>query len=167
MKRLLFNVVSVLILSICVLSCSKKDDDVIPITKEEIIAEWTIESSSVAVKVVGEDNKQYQDKVIDTLNYLFKKDDKYNFDNNSVCTIIRENSRILSYKVEGGYLIFEGYIKFQTNLSSANKFILTAGNTEIREIVKKEMEKKGEYNAEAISSALKTVTGTVKLVFTK
>jgi hypothetical protein len=171
MKKLLFNVVSVLILSICVLSCSRKDDDddVTPITKEEIVGEWTIsESPVINVKVAGEDNKQYQKKAIDTLEYLFKQGDKYTFKEDGSCKVTRgasEASHPNTYTISTSYLTFDGYISFQTN-KSAN-LALTAGDAEIRTIVKKEMEKKGEYDANAIASALKAVSGTVKLVFVK
>jgi hypothetical protein len=167
MKRLLFNVVSVLILSICVLSCSKKDDDdVIPITKEEIIAEWTIsESPVISVILKGDDDKQK--KVNDTLKYLFQKDDKYSFKGSS-CEVTRGNSIApypTTYKVEGGYLILDGYIKFQTNVSDG-KLILTSGVDEIRGIVEKELIKHG-YAEEVRTSILKFVSGTLKLVLTK
>jgi hypothetical protein len=173
MKKLLVNAVGILLLGICVSSCSKKDDDVTPLTKEEIANEsvWTISGSpefNVVFSVSGYDEEAK--KVSDTLKYLFKTGDKYLFDADWSCKVTRGASTApypKVYTIDGNYLIFDGYIKFRTNVS-ANKLTLTAGTDEIRLIVRKELLKTGEYKESLIDNTLlKVVTGNARLVFNK
>jgi hypothetical protein len=152
------------------LSCSKKDDPVTHITKQDIIGEWTIsETPAIKPVIAGESNKQYEQRIKDTLELLFKVNDKYLFNEDGSCTVTRDNStRTMTYAVDdkSGYLTFKGYIKFVTNVSS-NKLVLTAGTDEIRGIVKEELKKLTEYDDSTITSILKTVSGDARLVLTK
>jgi hypothetical protein len=158
-------------LSFCISSCSKKDDVVIPLIKEDIVGNWTISESPVISVVIGGHAFESQ-KVSDTLEYLFKSSDKYNFNADLSCTVNRGSTTApypKTYKVENGYLIFDGYIKFLTNVSSDNKKLtLTAGMEEVREIVRQQVNWADLDIAESdISSALRTVTGSLRLVFDK
>ncbi|MDR1170412.1 MAG: hypothetical protein LBK97_06225 [Prevotellaceae bacterium] len=169
MKELLFNAVGILLISICLSSCSKKDDDdVTPITKEEIAndsGEWAISGTPefiVTFSGYAEDAK----KVSDTLKYLFRAGDKYTFNKDLSCTVTRNGStapRPKTYSIEGNYLVLDGYIKFQTNVS-ANQLTLTQGTDEIRAIVKKELEKKPEEYPGEHDDMLKIVTGNSTMV---
>ncbi|MDR0385194.1 MAG: hypothetical protein LBH60_03865 [Prevotellaceae bacterium] len=103
---------------------------------------------------------------------MFKKDDKYQFSETSdSCKVIRGASVApypKTYKVDGKYLILDGYIKFITDKSSEDKLTLKAGIDEIREIIQVELVKP-EYghSADMINSMLKFVQGEVRLVLSK
>jgi hypothetical protein len=167
MRKILLNVVSVLILSICVSSCKKDKDESIPATKTDVAEkQWVIsETPIISITITGEDDKQT--KAIEKLKYLFQKDDKYLFKSDSV-EITRGSARApypKTYKIDGNHLVFDGYIKFATDISG-NKLTLKAGAEEIREIVKVELPKEG-FTTEVINTLLKLATGEVILVLTK
>jgi hypothetical protein len=127
-----------------VLSCSKKDDDVTPITEKEIVAEWTMGDPVVNIVVSGHEGDA---KIIrDTLKKLFISGDKYTFNSGTTCTVTRGNATAAypkTYKIDGDYLTFTldkqavklESIKFATNLSG-NQLTLTADYNEIRRILK-------------------------------
>ncbi|MDR2026198.1 MAG: hypothetical protein LBQ01_01400 [Prevotellaceae bacterium] len=162
MKKL-YNIVSILILSISILSCSKEKENIVPVTQQEIIGDWSISEIPEINIVNGGDYP-----VIDTLNQLFKIGDRYHFDSDS-CTITRTSDHKIYkkiYRIESSCITFDGYIKFQTNISG-DKLILTAGDAEIKETVKKELRKSGSLNEVMINRILGAVSGSVKLVFKK
>jgi hypothetical protein len=154
-----------------VLSCSKKDDNN-SINEEDIVAKWTISERPVFSVTISSSSeyKQYEQKIVDTLTYLFHENDQYDLKEDGKCVVTRNGNPAPypeSYRIDGNYLIFDNYIKFQTN-ESANKLTLTAGDNEIKEIVKVELKKpKYGYNDDTINSILKFVSGNVKLVLTK
>jgi hypothetical protein len=160
--RKLLNAVGILILSMSVLSCSKDEEPVVPITKDKIVKEWIIqENPEIDISIVGASEKATEVK--SQLEKLFQKGDRYLFNDDSSCSITRGNSKAGpdNYKVEGAYLIFDGYIKFLTN-ESGNRLTLTAGKEEIREIVREKV--KDEYEGEALDIVLSAVKGSIKLV---
>jgi hypothetical protein len=170
MKKIVLNVVSVFILSICASSCSKDKDDIVPVTKKDLVGQWIISEAPVISVTFTAGDAVYQQKANEKLSYLFHKDDKYLFNDDLSCIITRGNSIAPypeTFNVEGGYVILDGYIKLATNLSG-NKLTLKASNNEIREIIKVEL-KKPEYgfDADIIDTILKFVTGNVQLVLTK
>lgn len=164
--RKLFNVVGILILSMCVLSCSKDEDPpLVPITAEEVIGLWVIqEKPEISISIVGNSDKAQE--VVSELGVLFQKGDKYRFNDDLTCSITRGNSTAgpSTYKIDGGHLVFDGYIKFLTD-ESGDMLTLTAGNDEIREIVKEKV--KDEYQGEALDIVLSAVKGSIKIVLQK
>jgi hypothetical protein len=170
MKKFLLNVVGVLILSICVLSCSKNKDkeDIIPASKEDIVGQWIIsEPPLIEIAIMG--SGEYQKKINDTLTYLFKKNDKYLFKANDSCKVTRNRTvdHPNRYKIEGGSIVFDGYIKFQTNISD-DKLTLTAGDAEIQGIVKKRLpDIFKEIDESTMNILIKAASGKLKLVLIK
>ncbi|MDR2382727.1 MAG: hypothetical protein LBD76_02455 [Prevotellaceae bacterium] len=173
MKKLLFNVVSVLILSICVSSCSKKDD-VNPASKEDVAGiVWTISSVTEGINnpsgLDAEQQAQFT-KFKNELKRVFQQGDKYSFAEDSSCSVSRGGviaDRPTSYAVSGGYLIFDGFIKFKTNLSG-DKLTLTAADAEIREIAATEL--KNEiygFDQDTIDTILKFLSGKLELILTQ
>jgi hypothetical protein len=171
MMKNLLNVFGILILSMCALSCSKDNDDVTPVTKEEIVRAWTMSEAAINIPVpsgISGDNQTKFQKFSDTLRYLFKTGDKYLFKEGTSCEVSRNNKTAQhpnTYAVNGDYLTFDGYIKFRTNLSSG-KLILTAGNDEIRGIANVELPKQG-FSKEQIDTILKFISGELKLILIK
>jgi hypothetical protein len=188
MKKLLFSTIGILILSMCVLSCSKKEEEeeVTPILPDEILTvsgfgsdtvsgskkelAWVIsEEPDINIRIPG-DYASEGDKVSDTLKLLFRQGDKYTFEADGSCKIRRGSStapRPKNYTLKDGYLEFEGYIKFKTDVSENKKTLtLKAGDAEIRGIIEKELPKQG-IKDDAIKSILKFITGNAKLVLEK
>jgi hypothetical protein len=172
MKKMLLNGIGVLILSACVLSCSKKEEDKdSPITKQEIGGQWTISEDPVIDVVInaGADGATYQRQVNEKLEYLFHKGDKYLFGADS-CKVTRGNSIAPypeTYRIEDKHIVLDGYIRFLTDWAGG-KLTLRAGNAEIREIIKVELAKpEYGYDSETITAILNFVQGEVRLVFVK
>ncbi|MDR1887403.1 MAG: hypothetical protein LBQ70_05750 [Prevotellaceae bacterium] len=170
MRKLVFNVFSVLAISTCLLSCSKDDkNQVSPATKADIVGNWSISAEPViGITITGA--AEQQQKMNDSLKFLFHRGDKYLFNEDLSCTIKRGNSTApapKTYAIAGNYLTFDGFIKFSTNLSDDKKTLtLTAGDAEIKEMVRVELLKpKYGYDESLINSILNFVKGEVKLSF--
>jgi hypothetical protein len=164
----LFSVISVLILSICVLSCSKdkdKEEELTPIAKEELESKaWSISEAVISITISLKPSAASAAEA--ELNKMFKKDDKYLF-NGGTCQITRTGSNpySLSYKIEGGYLIFEGNIKFKTDVSEDEQTLtLTANDAEIKEVNIVKEKVIAEAGEEYASMALNAIKGNMKLV---
>ncbi|MDR1593410.1 MAG: hypothetical protein LBS43_02840 [Prevotellaceae bacterium] len=173
MRKIVLNVISVLILSICVSSCSKNDkDESTPATQKDVAGEWVMSVDPVISITInaGSQGAEYQQKAKEQLQYLFQKGDKYLFKNDLSVEITRGSSIApypTSYKIDGSHLTFDGYIKFISSISS-DKLTLKAGDAEIRDIIKVELVKeKYGFDAETINSILNFVTGDVNLTFTR
>jgi hypothetical protein len=171
-KKLLVSVLSAFMLSLCISSCSKDDDDEVkkvPVTEEEAEGDWTISGNPGISVTIPSPGDGEAGKIIDTLKFMFREGDKYKLNDDGSCIVTRDGHtapKPKTYKIEGEYLIFEGYIKFLTDKSSDGKTLtLTAGATEIQSIVRKELEPKKEEFGEVFDIIIKAVKGEIKLVF--
>ncbi|MDR1583374.1 MAG: hypothetical protein LBS55_08990 [Prevotellaceae bacterium] len=190
MKKLFFSVVcilSVVILSTCVLSCSKDDDGdkttVLPpdpeegkrepIKEKEIITQWVIcEDPSITIIINSPNDKvkNEQEKVKNKLAGLFKKGDKYLFEEGDSCKITRGSTTVKNpnrYKIEGEHLVLDGYIKFLTNSRANDTLTLTANTDEVRGIVREQLKDNETYKAILETDILPMVEGRVRLVLYK
>jgi hypothetical protein len=166
--RKLLNAAGILILSMCVLSCSKDEEPeapLVPISKEEAVGGWIIQENPVIeIAIVSQEEKAKD--LVSQLKTFFQKGDKYLFNDDLTCSITRGTSKAgpETYKIEGSYLIFDNYIKFLTDKSDT-QLSLTAGDTEIKDIVREKL--KDEYEDPALTLILKAVSGKIKIVLEK
>ncbi|MDR2425404.1 MAG: hypothetical protein LBD59_11905 [Prevotellaceae bacterium] len=135
MKKLLFGILA---LSICATAC-KKDKDETPsdLDKAQVVATWKISSDpAVNINIVG--GGEMKNKIVDTLEYLFKKDDVYLFKDDNKVEVTRNGNKAPfpnQYSLDKQYLVFDGFIKV-AGAVNGNTFKLVAGNDEIRFTVK-------------------------------
>ena len=85
MNRLLSNVMSVLLLSICLLSCSKKDDNVVSVSQKDAVGTWTISTVVDAINkpsgMTSEQSAKFEEFKT-KLNRVFQQRDEYRFNDN-------------------------------------------------------------------------------------
>ncbi|MDR0384898.1 MAG: hypothetical protein LBH60_02330 [Prevotellaceae bacterium] len=175
MKKLFLNVVGILSLSICLLSCSKEEDNKVltPITNAEIKKQWVISEKpvvNITLRVEQEGTKELLKQLNDTLSKCFREGDKYQFEDSGKCKVTRNKSTApypKTYEVKDKHLILDipnGEIKFLTDFSGS-KLTLKASTDEIRELVKPELEKR--FEATLVPSILNFFGGEIQLVLTE
>ena len=173
MNRLLSNVMCVLLLSTCLLSCSKEDDNVVSVSQKDVAGTWTISTVVDAINkpsgMTSEQSAKFEEFKTE-LKRVFQQGDEYRFNDNSSCSVTRNGKtaqRPARYEVKDGFIIFDGYIKFKTNLAG-DKLNLTAGSAEIREIATVELVKpEYGFDSATVEAICKFLNGNLELGLTK
>ena len=134
MKKMLFGILA---LSICCTACKKDKEETAPppdLEQPQVVATWKISSDPVVQINDIPGFGAMKTKMVDTLKYLFHKDDVYLFKENNTVEVTRNGNKApfpTQYTLDKHYIVFDGSIKVSGTLGG-DTFKLVAGKEEIR-----------------------------------